>query len=184
MLQQLLDWLAGTPRETALRLAEVKPGRIAVEGKLHSAEPVMAPIGKSRCAGYFYHSTYLVGSRMRGYIRRRLRDALVYGPALSIELEGGSLPVEPLQKDSWSDQHHLEMLRYGYEGFEASEKLIRQGSRVKVIGRVVRSPAGGLVLRFSELYLQDDKPASSGKAKDAPLRKGFRKAQRKAQRKG
>lgn len=158
MLQDFLDWLAGTPKETTLALADVKPGRIKVEGKLRCEQPVAAAIGKSRCAGYLYHATYMVGSRMRGYIRRTLRKVLVYGEGLSIELEGGSLPVVPRNAEPWSNQQHLTLVAEQYEGFEALEKVLREGARVGIVGNVKCDPATkGLVLYFNELHLLDER---------------------------
>lgn len=181
MLQEILDWLAGTPKENTLRLADVKPGRIALIGKIHTDEPVMAPIAKSRCAGYFYHSTHMVGSRMRGFMRRRLRDALTYAPSLRLELEGGAVRLQPLRSDEWTPDDHLVLLGEGYEGFQATEKIIRDGARVRVIGRAVHDPAGeGWEVKFNELYLLDEKTARTRTGEDV-LPRGFKKSKRKGQ---
>ncbi len=174
MLRELIDRLAGVPKETALRWDELRPGRIAVEGRLYAEEPIAAPIGGADCAGYSYKCTHQVNSRLKGYIRRKLREVLVYAPSLRLEVEGGSVALEPQQHDLWSAAHHNALLQEDYMGFQATERLLVQGARVRIIGRLSKAPGGGLSLRFAELHLLE--AAKDGGAKAAPTRKGFRKA--------
>ncbi len=173
MLQKLLEKLAGAPTEVLHQVSQLKPGaKVAIEGTIRSAQPIEAPIGGATCVGYYYKCTHKVNSRLKGYIRRKLRDVLVYAPGLEVVLEDGPVPVVPLRNDTWSALHHQALLQEDYMDFKATEKLIRPGSKVKVVGKYKQGPEG-LAVYFQELYLleepRDKKPAKP------KVRKGFRK---------
>jgi hypothetical protein len=172
-LHGLLRKLAGVPAQTTTRLADLRPGRVAVEGLLRTLEPIPAPLGGTLCAGYTYTCTHQVNSRLKGFIRRKLREVLVYAPELSIELEGGPVPLRPDRSDLWSSGHHGALLAEDYQGFEAKERLLALGARVRIIGKVRADAAGALALHFSELYLLDETPARP-KPQRTPQRRGFR----------
>ena len=173
-----MDWLAGTPKDTFTRFEDVRPGRVAVQGRIRSAEPVSAPIGGALCAGYYYKCTHKVSSRLKGYIRRKLSDALVYAPSLTLEMEGGNLALVALRSDRWGPERHRVLLAEDYLEFKATEQTIPQGAQVRVVGKVTKGPGGELRLQFSELYRSDEEKGS--KSKRAAARKGFRRGPRRA----
>lgn len=174
MFRKLIDWMAGVPKETLRRAEDVHAGRVAVAGRLHAAQQVRAPIGGARCAGYYYKCTHKVSSRLKGYIRRKLSDALVYGDGLTLEMDGGTLALRPLRSERWGPEQHKILLSEDYLEFKATEDIIPAGAEVRVVGRARKGSDGALCLEFSELYRVDaEAPA---KSKRASVRKGFRRS--------
>lgn len=165
MLKKLLEKLAGTPETTIRNYGELEKGNIAVEGVIRTDEPIKAPIGGANCAGFYYKCTHKVPSRLKGYIRRKLRDVLSYAPGLTVKMKGGVLPISPRKNQSWTEKQHRILLNEDYMDFKASEKIIRSGDRVRVVGKARKKGDGEFSLEFSELYLVKKPDKRSGRSR-------------------
>jgi len=182
VIAQLVDWIAGEPKDVVREVAGLTPGKRAVAGRIRAGEPVFSPVRRSRCAGFYYRATFRVGSRMRGFIQRKLRDSLVYGGDLVLELPDGTVALQPKRCDSLEHEEHVALQQTGYDGFNAKESVIPDGAQVRVYGRVRRGKGGEgwrMVFYLVELEEPDKKEKAKRKRRAKVVRRGRKASKRK-----
>ena len=163
MLTRILDWLAGEPGELQTRLEELRPGKRGLKGRLVAAEPLRSPIKASLCAGFYYRSSYRLSSRMKGYVRRPLRDALAYADELTLELEGGTVRLEPVRCEMLTHEDHVTLTQAGFDDYQAREQTVADRATVRVFGKLRRVGEDGWSMCFYRLEV--DEPERSKKRK-------------------
>ena len=139
---------------------------------------MFSAVKHSKCAGFYYRATFRVGSRMKGFIQRKLRDALVYGDDLVLELPDGEVALTPKRNDALDHEEHVELQQAGYDGFNAKESVIPDGATVRVYGRV-RREKGGEGWRMTFYLIELEEPEKKKKKKIRRRRKVARRAKKR-----
>ena len=171
VLERLVDLVAGEPKEVHARLADLKPGKRALRGRLVAPEPLRSPLKAAPCLGFYYQSSCRVTSRMRGFMRRPVREALSYADGLMLELEDGVVRLEPKRCDELTHEDHVTLAQVGYDDYQARERLVKERATVKVYGRLKRDGEDGWRMRFYLLELDEPKKTKKPKRGKVARRK-------------
>lgn len=184
MFDKLKSLLAGGPHAVITSAEQLTGGRASIRGLIGAAEPLKSPILHKPCAAFYYRSTYTTSSRIKGYIRQKLRDALVYADVLEITLEDGTvIRVQPPRHEHFSEIDHAALTDYGYQGFDAREQRIEIGAIV-LAGGSLKEDSEGWMLKMTGLEQLSVPPAkrSPSSAKRAAPRPASRKKHGKKKR--
>ncbi len=141
-------------------VSALRPGAAALLGTIEAERPLSSPLRSRACAAFYYKATYLANSRLKGHIRRKLLDTLVYAEGLSLRLEAGSerITLVPPACEPFVREQHLALKARGFHGFDAREQVIRQGAEAIVRGRLRRAD-DGWTLAISSLELPKEPSA-------------------------
>jgi hypothetical protein len=151
MVLDLLWRIFGGKRDVA-EFSALRPGRVIAHGTIKGGdELVRSPLKGLSCVAFYYRAFYKAQARGK-WVDRVMREAEVYAPAFALQMEGGVLRVLPPKSAKFEASEHRELLGRGFKGFQASEQVIRPGSRVKLHGLVVRD-GESFVLRLTRIDL-------------------------------
>ena len=160
------------------RFEDVVPGLNIVDGIAKVDEPLRSPVRGQNCVAYFYRS-FLVITGGRAPAIHKLKQAEVYAH-FELEMEGGTLQVEPAKKSKFDREVHQQLARQYPKGFQGTEEVILPGARLRLKGKVVERD-GTKVLRVKELTVLQKQAVAAGVVGDRKSRK--RKGKKKKRKK-
>ncbi len=149
---------------------ELRKGKALVYGTVHTETPLESPINRRPCAAVYYRSSYMRGSRLRGFQRAFLRDALTYAEGLELEVDGVRVQLRPAENQPFTHTDHQAMKAEGYDRFGAKEQRVPVGHEVCAQGKLTLE-GEQWVMRVEQLHFEPatepEKTASSKKKKKA-----------------
>jgi len=149
------------PKRDVETFGELRPGRVIAHGTVKAGETlVRSPLKGLTCVAFYYRAYYKAQARGKA-VDRVVKEAEVYAPSFSLEMEGGVLRVVPPKSAAFDAQEHRALLGRGFHGFQATEQLIRPGSRVALHGAIVRD-AEGFVLKLTQIDLPKSEEEEGG----------------------
>ena len=136
----LFSSLSRRERGPVLRAEDLRKGNATLQGKIHAPTALSSPLNRRTCAAFYYRATYTAPSRLKGFIRQKLRDAECYAEDLELILEGGErVRLIPSRHDDFDRKGHQALKAQGIEGFKAREIVIAQDARVNAVGKLSKS---------------------------------------------
>jgi hypothetical protein len=140
----------------------VRPGRAVLQGTIKAAEEqVRSPLKSLTCVAYYYRAWYKAQARGK-WVERVVKESEVYAPSFYLAMQGGDLLVRaPASGKAMDAAKHRELMGRGFHGFQASEQIIRAGSKVTLRGRVVRE-GDVLCLRLRQIDLAPEAEEEGG----------------------
>ncbi len=163
------------PKRDVEAFGELKPGRVIAHGTIKAGEAqVRSPLKGLSCVAFYYRAWYKAQARGK-WVERVVKEAEVYAPSFSLEMEGGVLRVMPPKSAPFEAQEHRALLGRGFHGFQANEQLIRAGSKVALHGAVVRD-ADGFVLKLTQIDLPKSEDEEGGPYRRPDKRRRKKKA--------
>lgn len=152
------------------RFDDVVPGLNVVDGIAKVDEPLRSPVRGQHCVAYHYRSFLVMsGGRAQQPAIHKLKEAEVYG-AFTLEMEGGTLAVEPAKKSKFDREVHQQLSRQYGKGFQGVEEVILPGARVRLKGSVVER-GGTKTLKLKELTVLQKQAVAAGVVGDRKSRK-------------
>jgi hypothetical protein len=160
MVLELLKKLFGGKTEIK-EFSALRAGGAVVHGTVKGGEElVRSPLKGLTCVAFYYRAAYKAQARGKT-VDRVVKEAEVYAPAFSLAMEGGELRVLPPKSASFDAAEHRQLMGGRFPGFQATEQLIRPGSRVKLHGTVVKD-GDGFFLRLKQIDLPKDGEGEAG----------------------
>ena len=160
MVLDLLRRLFGGKKDIA-DFSALRPGTAVLHGTVKGGdELVRSPLKGLTCVAFYYRACYKAQARGKT-VDRVVKEAEVYAPAFSLAMEGGTLRVVPPRSDTFDAAEHRQLMGGRFPGFQATEQLIRPGSRVKLHGTVSKD-GEGFLLRLKQIDLPKDDEAEGG----------------------
>jgi hypothetical protein len=158
MFDKLKGLLSGGGDGPLASAESLRPGRAVLVGVVGADSPLSSPILHKPCAAFYYRSTYTTPSRIKGFIRQKLRDALVYGEELFVTLSDGTkVQLVAPKHDAFDAAAHRALKAHGYDGFDAKEQRIDLGATVHASGSL-KTTDGVWKLKLTSLEKVADAP--------------------------
>lgn len=166
VIDRLIAGLRGD-REVITDPSSLRKGKAAVRGALRANDALESPLNSRPCAAFYYKATYQAPSRLQAYIRRKLRDALVYGSELHLELGDAQLELRPKAPERFTRADHLALKAEDIDGFVAREQIMRQGADVVAYGVLKRKGERWyMLLDHLELTPEEEERAKTRKSRN------------------
>jgi hypothetical protein len=160
MVLDILWRIFGVKKDVA-EFSALRPGKVIAQGTIKGGDDlVRSPLKGLTCVAYYYRAFYKAQARGK-WVERVVKDAEVYAPSFALQMEGGVLPVIPPKSAKFDAAEHRALLGRGFHGFQATEQLIRPGSKVKLHGAVARQ-GDGFVLHLKQIDLPKEEEAEGG----------------------
>jgi hypothetical protein len=151
MVLDILWSIFGGKRDI-VEFSALRAGRAVVHGTIKAgAEQVRSPLKGLTCVAFYYRAWYKAQARGK-WVERVVKEAEVYAAAFSLEMDGGVMRVLPPRSVPFEAAEHRALLGRGFMGFQATEQVIRPGSRVKLHG-TVHKDAEGFYLKLKQIDL-------------------------------
>jgi len=151
----------------------LRVGRAVAHGTIKGGtDQVRSPLKGLSCVAFYYRAWYKAQARGK-WVERVVKEAEVYAPSFGLEMEGGVLRVVPPKSVPFEAAEHRALLGRGFTGFQATEQVIRPGSRVKLHGTVSKD-ADGFYLRLKQIDLPKSDEEEGG-----PYKRPERRRRRK-----
>jgi hypothetical protein len=154
-------WRIFGVKKDVTEFSALRPGKVIAHGTIKGGDDlVRSPLKGLTCVAYYYRAFYKAQARGK-WVERVVKDAEVYAPSFALQMEGGVLPVLPPKSANFDAAEHRALLGRGFHGFQATEQLIRPGSKVKLHGSVSRQ-GDGFVLHLQQIDLPKEEEAEGG----------------------
>jgi hypothetical protein len=171
VLELLKRWFGGG--KELVSYDELRPGKAVLRGTVKAGEEqVRSPLKGLSCVAYYYRAWYKAQARGK-WVERVVKDAEVYAPSFVLALDGGEVRVQSPRSAPFDPQEHRQLLARGFTGFQATEQVIRAGTKVKLTGNVHRD-GEKWVLRLRRIDLIPEEEQAAG-----PYKRPERRRRRK-----
>lgn len=173
MVLDLLRRLFGGRKEVTA-YGDLRPGKAVLRGTVKAGdEQVRSPLKGLSCVAYYYRASYKAQARGK-WVERVVKDAEVYAPSFALALEGGEVRVQSPRSASFDPQEHRQLMARGFTGFQATEQVIRPGTKVKLSGSL-RRDGETWVLRLRRIDLIPEEEQAAGPYKRPERRRRKRR---------
>ncbi len=151
----MLQKIGAVPPELVTKAGDLRKGRIMVDGKVTTDEPLHSPIQKTPCVAYQYNAGCRI-STPKGFDRLKLRRARVWAASMRLMVDDGEIDLIPPESTPFDPSEHAVLKAKDYDDFKSREWPVKLGKQVRVLGKA-RPVDGGWVIDVIE-FLKTDGP--------------------------